>query len=489
MSELKNASEAKLIKCIISRQGKDSKSLGKDMIVAFETSESVESPFCTAALTVSDSKNFINDYPIEGGENILIEIKSTFGDEPIVYEFVVARIAVRVMKNIKQAYTLMLCSPEALINEGTRVLDPLEGTSEDIVIKMLGKKYLASTKEIFSEPSRFQIKMNPSRDRPFDIIAKLLKKSVSAKTDYKGLNSENTTETEQQIKGSAGFFFWETRRGYMFFSIDALCDTADGKFSAPRLNYVRELTEKSNEDLFNPDISAWGPYKEAIANTDLDPDQRFLISDAGMKSEIDLLSSFRKGKYSSKIIFFNHSTGQYEEYVYKIKDSYDNMAHLGGQESISLIPSKEKGELSDYPTRIMTMLLDHEAWYNEPGIADPDDAKSTNPNKFADWQKYYISQGVARAELLKNQEGEIKIPGNPLMCAGDKIDIRIASKLASELRKSKPYDEETSGVYLIKKVIHMFNFLDGNDGTCKTTLELFRDSYGVKDLPSNHGNK
>ena len=73
MSELKNASEAKLIKCIISRQGKDSKSLGKDMIIAFETSESVESPFCTAALTVSDSKNFINDYPIEGGENIMME--------------------------------------------------------------------------------------------------------------------------------------------------------------------------------------------------------------------------------------------------------------------------------------------------------------------------------------------------------------------------------------------------------------------------------
>ena len=214
-----------------------------------------------------------------------------------------------------------------------------------------------------------------------------------------------------------------------------------------------------------------------------------MISEAGMKSEINLLQSFRKGKYSSVIVFFNHSTGLYEEYVYNIKESYDNMAHLGGQESVSLIPNNEKGELSDYPTRVMTMILDHESWYNEPGIANPEDPNATDPNKFADWQKYYTAQGIARAELLRNQEGEIKIPGNPLICAGDKIDIRIASKLASELRKTKPYDEESSGVYLIKKVIHIFNFTDGNDGTCKTTLELFRDSYGVKDLPSSHGDK
>ena len=84
MSELKNASEAKLIRCIISRQGKDSKPLGKDMVVSFESTESVGSPFCTGSLTVSDSKNFINEYPIEGGENISIEIQSTFSDAPIV---------------------------------------------------------------------------------------------------------------------------------------------------------------------------------------------------------------------------------------------------------------------------------------------------------------------------------------------------------------------------------------------------------------------
>jgi len=466
-----NASQATLVRCVISRAGANPKALGQDMVGGFEVHESLESPFMAGSLLISDSKDFIGTYPIQGGENISIEVKTTFDDKPIKYEFVIASIGGRIVKNKAQVYTLVLVSTEALINEGTRVQDPLTGNPEAIVAKLLGKQYLASTKDFFSEPSRFEIRMNPSRSRPFDIIASLLKKSVSSKTDYKGTNSANTTETAQQVKGSAGFLFWETRRGYNFFSIDALCDEVDGKFSAPDLQ-----------------TEAWGPYEERIANTEVSGDQRFLIEDAVFTAEINLMQSLRKGKYSSLMVFFNHSTGQYEEYVYKIKDSYDNMAHLGGQDSIALIPANQI-ELSDYPTRIMSMVLDHESWFNEPGIANPEDSNAKDPTKFADWQKYYAAQGSARTELMKNQEGIVQIPGNPLICAGDKIDIRIVSKLADELRKKKPYDEESSGVYLVKETTQSYNFLSTDSGTIKTTLRLFRDSYGMKDVPSNHGNK
>ena len=189
------------------------------------------------------------------------------------------------------------------------------------------------------------------------------------------------------------------------------------------------------------------------------------------------------------MIFFNISTGQYEEYTYKIKDSYDNMAHLGYQDSVAMIPSNEKGDLSEALERVMSILLDHESWYNEPGIANPEDSNATDPNKFADWQKYYATQGIARAELLYNQELTLDIPGNPEICAGDKIDIRIQSKLADELRKKEPFDLESSGVYLVKEAKHMYDFVSNDSGILKTTLGLCRDSYGVEEVPSNHGNK
>ena len=471
MSE-QSSSSIKLVRCIMSKgNGENPVALGSDMIGSFEVYESLESPFMAGKILISDSKEFLNTYPIQGGENIEMEIKTSFNEAPIVYKFQVAGIGSRVSKNKIQTYVLILISPEGLVNEALRVQSPITGNPEAIVAKMLGSEYLDSKKDFYSEPSRFEVRLNPSRTRPFDIISKILRKCVSAKTDYKGNKSTNSTESAQQIKGSAGFFFWETRRGYNFFSIDALCDEKEGKFAAPKLQ-----------------SESWGPYLERIANTEVSGDQRFLIENVIFTSEINLMESMRKGKYSSLMVFFNHSTGQYEEYVYKIKDSYNNMAHLGGQEAVSLVPANQI-ELSDYPSRVMSVLLDHESWYNEPGIANPEDENAKDPTKFADWQKYYAAQGAARSELLRNQEATIKIPGNPDICAGDKIDIRLQNKAPDGAKVRKPYDEESSGVYLVKEATQSYNFLEGNTGELKTTLRLCRDSYGMKDKPSNHGDK
>ena len=476
-----NASGVKLVRCTLSSSG-NRVSIGTDMIVSFTVHESVQSPFMGASLIVSDSANLLNDLPIQGGEDVEIQLKHTFDDAPVVYRFKVYKIAGRFVKNKQQIYNLGLISSEALLNETIRVQQALKGNPEAIIQKLLGNEYLDSAKTFYSEPSRFEVNMIANRRRPFDIIAKLLSKSVSPKTQYGLSNNDNKNKSEQQVKGSAGFYFWETIRGYNFFSIDALCDV-------PKKDESGKIIEGSQQ-FAAPRLrsESWGPYKEGIGNQDGVGDQRFLIENIAFSSEVDLMQSLRKGKYSSLMVFYNYSTGQYEEYVYKVKDSYDNMAHLGGQESISLIPTNQI-ELSDYPSRIMSVLLDHESWYNDPGIANPEDPKAKDPTKFADWQKYYAAQSTARAELLKNQEAVVQIPGNPQICAGDKIDLILVSKLSDALRSKEPIDKESSGIYLINEATHTFNFLEGANGTVKTTLRLFRDSYGLADGSSNRGTK
>ena len=210
------------------------------------------------------------------------------------------------------------------------------------------------------------------------------------------------------------------------------------------------------------------------------------MSNFKFASEVDVLHSLRKGKYSSVLVFFNMSTGQYEEYTYKIQASYDAMSHLGGQDSISLIPTNQE-ELSETPSRVMSAVLDHEAWYNDPDIADPDSAATDNPSEYADWIKYYASQTTARFDLLQNQTAKFTIPGNPHVSAGDKINILIPNKLADELKKEKPFDEETSGVYMVREVSHLYDKMTGGNGNMTTVLQLFRDSYGMTDLQSTHG--
>ena len=469
-----------LSKCIIRKLNAEGgvvkeKLLSTDMIISFDFMESITSPFVSGSLLISDSKDFLNTFPIEGGEDVSVSMGHTFDDNPIDFNLKVYKVGGRVVDGKKQVYTLMLVSPEAIINESFKVQDPLDGNPESIIIKLLRQK-LGTSKEIYSEPSRFKIRMIPGNLRVFDIIAKLIKKSVSTKTTYKSESPSSTGKSEQQIKGSAGFFFWETNRGYNCFSVDALCDVSEKQlFAAERLN-----------------SQSWGPYVETIANVESTQDSRFNITSFNYTSEVDIMSSLRLGKYSTKMIFFNHSTGAYDEYVYKIKTSYDDMAHLGTQGAVSSAPGTDIDALlsdaSSNPARVMSAVLDPETWIDAADVSDPDDEGVEKPTEYADWTKYYAAQSVARYDLLKNQEGTLKIPPNPLICSGDKITLRLNSKLPDALKGETPYDKESSGVYLVKEVTHTFNFVNGGtSGTGYSTLRLFRDSYGTDVDPSAHG--
>ena len=72
------------------------------------------------------------------------------------------------------------------------------------------------------------------------------------------------------------------------------------------------------------------------------------------------------------------------------------------------------------------------------------------------------------------------------MCAGDRINIRLISKLPDELAKDEPYDLESSGEYLIGEVTHQYDPTMGSNGRFLTTLRLMRDSYGMKGKASVH---
>ena len=494
-----NSSEFKLKKCTISYgDGSNTTSLlSGDMIAAFSFHESIVKPFVAGSLMLSDSTGFLTNFPIQGGEIVEIEVSTSFDEQTnkgqaTKYKLKVMRVASRTIKEKMQIYTLVMVSEEAFVNEIVRLEDPLSGKPDEMVTKLVREK-LKSSKEIFVEPCKFSVKMLPAKRRPFDIIADLTKRSISGNATYtnkktktgkisnkRGREVGSTYGLEKEIKGTAGYFFWESLRGFNFYSVDALC-------SLPKLdkegNYKEGTEEFPAKDLRS---KPWGPYEEVIANLDNGKDQRGIVSNFKFKTEVDVIASLRKGKYASVMVFFNMSTGQYEEYTYKIKQSYDAMSHLGGQDSISLIPTSQE-ELSETPSRVMSAILDHEAWYNDPDIADPDSAATDNPSEYADWIKYYAAQTVARYDLLANQEADLTIPGNPSISAGDKVSVLVLNKVADKVKVKKPYDEETSGVYLVKEVSHKYDRLQGGNGNMTTVLKLFRDSYGMTDLKSNRG--
>jgi hypothetical protein len=444
----------------------------KKLVANFNYSESITSPFLNATAQIVDSAGLINTLPIKGGEMVQVKVLTTISDEPFVYNMKIWNVGNRFAEQKKQVYTLGLISEEAITNETAQVTVGTTGNPYSIIGNSI-KTDLKSNKELFGENSLFEVKMLPGLKRPFDLFTSLAIKSVSPQASFQSSKSGNTNETTEEVKGSGGFFFWETYRGYNFYAVDSLLADEKSKLKSPKL-----------------ENQAWGsapdqPYTERLGNIGDGGDDRFTIKRSVFGSEINLMEALRKGKLSSKVAFFNHSTGKYSEYVYRLNESYDNMSHLGGQSILSKIPLGSK-DLGDYPSRSLSVLLDHETWFNEPGIANPEDEKAEDPTAYADWQKYYTVQAIARYQLLQNQRCTIVIPGNAAMCAGDRINIRLVTKLPDELAKDEPYDLESSGEYLIGEVTHQYDPTMGSNGRFLTTLRLMRDSYGMKGKASVH---
>jgi len=257
----------------------------KQLINSFNYVETITSPFLSATMEVVDSGGLLQGLPIQGAELVEIEVITSIS-ETVTYSLVIWKVANRYAQNQKQAYTIGLISQEALNNEVLRVDKRLQGNPEKIISNLLTEN-LKTEKTIFSEPSLFEVKMLSNGKRVFDLISKLAIKSVSPQAKFeqpakkKDKNSVQIAQgkTSQSIKGSGGFFFWESKRGYNFFAVDSLCADDESNLKSKKL-----------------DSPSWGPYVEKIGNQDDGADDRFVIYQSIFGSELDLMSSLRKGK-------------------------------------------------------------------------------------------------------------------------------------------------------------------------------------------------
>ena len=457
--ELQYASSFKPKKVVIKSVGGTEKDI-TDMVMNFYYFENISLPTREATAVISDSgENLIASLPIQGYEDIEVTLEANDLDEDIVYNFKVFRVFDRFSTDRVQAYKLGLISKEALINETIRLPKLLTG-KPDTIVKSLLTDNLQTEKEIKSDPTLFQVKFHPGKKTPFAIIKGLLAKSVAQDAENKTTDSSGGTTSDGQggvadidsgaygkMSGSAGYLFYENYDGYHFNSID-------------RLNSIEK----------NPPVIQLYQENEGLQNS-----SRNKILDIDFKQEIDMLTKLRMGTYSSVVCFYNYSTGAYEEYAYSLKDSFEEMSHLGSQSGIL----KGQADLASKPTRIMSALIDHETWFDGTEVASPEKKDGgSNAAEFPDWQKSCVAQSISRRESLNNQEVKITIPLHPELKVGETVEIFIPNMIPSSERSEESWDPEHSGVYLIAKLNHAYDFknIRGN-----THLTLIRDSYGRRD--------
>ena len=418
----------------------------KDIINGFTYYEDITRPFLSANLNINDSgRNLVGSGtgPITGNE--LVEIVVDGPDEKeYTYFFRVFRVGDRINSGKMQNYNLGLISEEALANPQTRIRKALTGRPDEIVRKCLGEEGLNTPKDIVTDPCLNKKKILPRNLSPFAICAKLQDQSIPFGKGGIGSGVGAETKDGKYSDGTAGFFFYETARGFNFRSIDGLMDIENNmNINNSGANYVKAFRDSAGDEM--PET----------------------IIDVQFTSEINLMQSLLTGAYSIRCQYYDISTGEYKESTYSANKSWDKQAHLGSQDELT--PGQKI--LAGRPTRIVSAILDSESYYSGQDSAIDSD--------YQDWTPSTLPQAISRNYLLNTQGLRIVVPGNLQLVVGDIVKIFLQNMSTQEVKKTENVDQDHSGFYLITS---LSRFYDTVTERVTTMLSLKRDSYGLLEV-------
>ena len=290
------------------------------MVSGFQYYEEITSPAYAATMVVVDnSENILSKCPFRGLRRLLYKLNILEQNTNITR---IANIVNRTTADRQSIYTLYLLSEEALYNEGIRVNKIELGTPSEIVSKVL-KEYLSvDATGLDIEESQGRIKLLPTKKTPFALIRSLQsktisKKAVTPKTSEKSRSTPISTvksdvgSDAQKASGTAGYLFFRTRKGFVYKSIDKLA-TVD-------------------ED--NPVVGETFYYTPGKVDG---AESLYKIQEIKYSNEMNMMKKLRDGAFSSIVSFFDINTGKYEEFVYSLSDTWNDMVHMGSQTNLPI---------------------------------------------------------------------------------------------------------------------------------------------------------
>lgn len=411
--------------------------------VSIDYYEDIFSPTITAKIIVTNSGNSVpgsdnqgrpdgelqsiyNGLPLRGGERVALKIAGNSQKNPGL-DFATKQkdyLYVSSITNVfsetqRESFVLNLVSREAITNETSRVLkkyktsSPISASVEDIL-----KEYLKTTKKIDIDQTSNKYGFIGNLRKPFTVLVWLASKSVpeSAKGD-----------------STAGFVFFQTRDGFHFKSIDNLIT------QQPKATYI------------------YSQVNVSAAETDAD----FNILSYYTNRNQNLLEKLRLGAYSSYRMFYNPLDFTFtspEKGVFKLEDYAGKSKNLGKKINLPKISPGANETLGDVPSRILTQILDI-------GTLEKDVSRQANSDPFK-----YQSQAIMRYNVLFTQTLSMTVPSNTNLRAGDIIECLFPKTTISD---KKEYDQDQSGLYMIKELCHHFDTTGSY-----TSMKLIRDTFG-----------
>ena len=407
-------------------------------VVGFSYFEDVFSPMITARVVVANTGNAIegedgkiqslyNGFPLRGGERMQIKIAGNSQDNDGLEfnDFYVGSITDVMIDSGRELFTLNLISREAITNETIRVGKKFPSSQKiSDSVGDICKNYLSSDKLYDVDETQNPYGFYGNMRKPFTVLTMLASKSVPGNVSGKD--------------ATAGYFFFETKQGFRFKSIDSLIRT--------------------------PPYPEKYVYAPGIIDTD-DTTKDFKILEFKTTRNQNLIENLERGGYCSNRTYLNPLTFEYTpttQKIFKLEDYSGKIENLGEDIDVVLpsLSANDNRTLASVPSRYICGILD---------IGTTDTKVSQEGN--ADPAKIH-SQAMMRYNTLFTQILTMTIPLNTNLTAGDILNCEFP-RIDQQERKEP--DEVQSGLYLVKKLTHFFD----SKGSY-TKLQLVRDTNGRK---------
>ena len=415
-------------------------------VVDFRYYESVISNHVTATATVVEtgfqqdkkgtagaSQGTIDSLPIRGGERTDISMEDTYGNILTFDEGLYVNRLRDVDPGTQQdLYYIDLASREFFANEQTRVVKRYEGSISQNVETILKDVLEVETKidvDETAEPYNFI----GNDKKPFYICTWLASKSIPQIEAEGGGTATG---------GAAGYFFYQTRDGFHFKSIDKIFQgTPTKKFY---FNNTPGLPEGYDAKVLTADI----------------------------ESDIDLNENLMMGVYNNRSIFFDFYAFNYVVTNYTIEEQSEKVTTAGT--SYDKLVAEE---FTQSPSRLMSHILDVGTIPKGQTVED----QLEYWREFRDQPNFKAADTMVQTIMRYNQlftvKTNITIPGDFSIHAGDIVSCEFPELSGASTKSANP---ESGGIYMVANVCHKVT-----PGSTLTSLTLVRDSFGKKTTGTN----
>jgi hypothetical protein len=401
----------------------------------------VDSGFTVEGEGSTKKTSVIEGLPLCGQERVNLKFKdnnnNSLGDKPKLTLYV-NKITPQSENTRASIVTLELVSREYILNEKIRVNERFDGKLSDHVRTILtGQSYLATEKNVEIEDTINNFNFFGNNKKPYYTINWLSKKGVSAQS--------------QELKKSAGYFFYETSDGFFFKSIDGLLE------QKPKVSMIYNET---------PDFRG----------NNIPEGYDFKVLDYSKDNLVNVNDKLKIGAFSTRTVLFDPFTCLYQVLNPNAIENEESLK-LGGKNLF--LGQTYRNKEFDIPGRNKEFSRTTYYLLDKGTIPTGNTQQQVEKSKTENFEySDILNQSIMRYNQLFSAKYKITIAGNFSLHAGDAVFLDVPQL---EEDKTKNVSKGNGGLYIITDMCHRIT----PSGTF-TYCNLIRDSFGRK---GNHTNR